>query len=230
MIKNQKVKLEIRGNVKTYTWIGAGATAYAYTDIETPSLVTIFIPDIKFTDTTSLEDTTKDSLVLAYKQNPGNPYLPQIEYVGHDFVGGPELNTTCKIYTMPFYRDIRQSDRAEFLEMKKLHKVRDVAMHELYDIYENATGKKGSMQFLGNKAAKRACTIAKEKLNVTLVAALRAIYNNIAVGHPGVTFEFNKKNLGYDSVSNHLILRDPIYDAVVTVKIREERKRNNKNN
>lgn len=223
MIKGQRVKLEIGGVSKPYIFIGAGATAYAFSEPERKDEVCVFIPDIKFKDGSSFEDTTKDTLVMAYSKNKLNPYLPKIAYLGHYFVGGPELNVPCKVYIMPFYRDLKKSDKFAWVEMKRLHKVRDDTMHMAYDGFKKFTGKKGSLTFLGNKAAKLACDVGKEKLNVLLWGALKSICNNIVDGHLGVTMEFNKKNLGID-INGHLILRDPIYDSEITVKIKEERK------
>lgn len=223
MIKGQKVKLEIEGVFKSYIFIGAGATAYAFRHPDKEGQVIVFIPDLKFKDGSSLEDTTKDTLAKAYKQNKANPYLPKIEYIGRLFVDGPELNRFCKIYIVPFYRDIKKSDKAAWIETKKLHKIRDDSMHQIRDAYEVATGKEPSLTFLGNKAAKRACSLGKEKLNILLWSALKSIYDNINTNCLGVTFEFNKKNVGIDD-SGHLILRDPVYDSEITVHIKEDRK------
>jgi hypothetical protein len=222
MIKGQKVKLEIGGYSSTYIFIGAGATAYAFKNPEIQSEVIVFIPDLKFKTGASFEDTTKDTLVTAFNKNKLNPYLPKIAYFGREFVGGPELDRPCKIYKMPFYRDIKKDDKFAWVEMKRLHKVRDDTMHQMYDIFKMSTGKKGSLTFLGNKAAKLACVVGKNKLNVMLWSALKTIYDNIKPGHLGVTFEFNRKNLGID-VNGHLILRDPVYDAEITVAIKNDR-------
>jgi hypothetical protein len=223
MIKHDKVELEIRGQKEIYKSIGMGATTYAFIKPEDPATVFAIVPDLKFKDGTSLEDTAKDVLAKAYEKNKENPYLPKVEFVGREFVDGPEMNRPCKIYKMPFYRDLEDTDKAAWLEMKKLHKVRDDALHDLYDVYQNATGKKGSMTFLGNKAMKHACVIAKEKLNVLLVSALMSIFESLPEGHPGLMYEFNKKNVGIDGQTGHLILRDPVYDSEISVKIQEDR-------
>lgn len=223
MIKGQKVILGIHGGLtERYKFIGAGATAYAFTKLDDGNIVYVFIPDITFKDNSSFEDTTKDTLVSAHDKNKLNPYLPEIQYIGRMFVDGPELGRMCKIYKMPFYRDIKKSDKFAWVEMKRLHKVRDDTMHQMYDIFKMTTGKKGSLTFLGNKAAKLACVVGKGKLNVMLWSALKSIYDNIKQGHLGVTFEFNRKNLGID-INGHLILRDPVYDAEITVAIKNER-------
>lgn len=226
MIKGQKVELDFRGTKLWFRFVGAGATTYCFREIGDEKLVYLFIPDIKFKDGSSFEDTTKDSMVKAYNYNRANPYLPNLTYVARDFVGGPELNTYCKIYTVPFYRDITKKDKAQWLEMKKLHKVRDDTYHAVYDDYKKKTKEKPSMTFLGNECARAACILAKEKLNIVLYSALKTLYDNIDKEHVGITFEFNKKNVGINDETGHLILRDPIYDSEITVKIKEERKEN----
>ncbi len=223
MTKGERITLEIRGDEMEYVFIGAGATVYAFRSEADWDNVLLLIPDLKFKDGTSLEDTAKDVLVKAYSASK-NPYLPQIEYWGREVVTGhKELNRPCKMYKMPFYRDIKQADKHAWIEMKKLHKIRDVGMHEIYGIYEKATGKKPSLTFLGNKAAKVSCILAKDKLNINLVKALRALHDAFGDLDKSLTFEFNKTNVGIDN-SGHLILRDCIYSSAITVHLKKDRK------
>jgi hypothetical protein len=227
MIHGQRVKLEFLGKEDHYTFIGAGATTYAYRkNAELLSDVILVVPDLKFKDGTSMEDTTKDTLCKAYATNPINPYLPKIRFIGHTFVAGPELNTACKIYLMPFYRDIKKSDKQQWLDAKRLQKVRDDSYHAVYKGYQKRTGKRPSMTFLGNDSAYAACLVAKEKLNVLMYSAMKTLYDFIDKNHIGVTFEFNKRNLGIDGATGHLVFRDPIYDSSITVKIKQARKNN----
>jgi hypothetical protein len=224
MIKGQKVKLEFRGNKSPFIFIGGGATTLAFSPIDDRKKVILIIPDIKFKDGTSLEDTTRDSLVKAYAYNKVNPYLPTIRYMGREFVGGPELNTFCKVYEMPFYRGIRRSDKTQWLELKLLQKVRDDSYHMVHEDYWNKFKKKPSMTFLGNEAAKAALFLAKYKLNLLMYLALRTLYMFIDKKHLGITYEFNKSNVGIDEYSGHLVLRDATYDAEITTKIKKERR------
>jgi hypothetical protein len=228
MITGQQVKLEFLGKEGRYKFIGAGATTYAYRGNNELSEVLLVVPDLKFKDGTSMEDTTKDTLCKAYAANKINPYLPQIRFVAHTFVAGPELNTACKIYVMPFYRGIKKNDKQQWLDAKRLQKVRDDSYHAIYKSYSKRTGKRPSMTFLGNESAYAACCVAKEKLNVFMYSAMKTLFDCIDKNHIGVTFEFNKRNLGIDGITGHLVFRDPVYDSELTTKIKQERRDNEK--
>ena len=220
--KNKVYKLEFGGDIKRFEFIGAGATAYAYRIEGDLSQVYVFIPDIKFRDGASMEDTTKDTLAKAKLANPLNPYLPNVVKIGREFVTGHELNRMCKIYTMPFYRNIKKSEKKQWLEVKKLQKIRDDGMKEVFAVLKKKYKVKPSMTFIGVQAAMRSCLLAKEKVNVLLYAALKTLYQYIDKSNPGVTFEFNKNNVGIDPRDGHLVLRDPLYDSAITSAVHKE--------
>jgi hypothetical protein len=228
MVRNEKARLEFDGGSEMFEFVGAGATAYVYRIAGDLTQVYVFIPDIKFKDGTSMEDTTKDTLAKAKIANPLNPYLPSIQYLRREFVAGPELNCMCKIYIMPFYRNIKKSEKKQWLEVKKLQKIRDDGMKEVFEVLKKRYKTKPSMTFVGTQAALRSCTLAKEKVNVLLYAALKTLYQYIDKSKPGITFEFNKNNVGIDPATGHLVLRDPLYDSRITAAVHKERRENQK--
>ncbi|VVB50675.1 Uncharacterised protein [uncultured archaeon] len=213
-------------------FVGGGATVLAFSEVGKESLVYAFIPRLVFLDGSEGEDTAKDTLVVAYEHAPNNPYLPRIEFLESCYVSGPELNKTCKIYKMPHYRDLRQSDHRAWVDMKILHKLRADGMRMVYDRYRAETNGSPSMTFLGNEAAKMTVELAKEKLikkNPALVEALEHLYHGIIEqGRPGLTFEFNRRNVGVDRAGN-LVMRDPVYDSDITVRIKKDRKKREEN-
>jgi len=202
--------------------LGAGQSVFAFTR-QDDQYVWLVVPEHKFKDGTVAEDMSKDVLVEAYKKAPDNPYLPAIEYVGADIVfGHPELDGRySKIYKMKYYRDLTREDDSQWMEMKRLHKVRAEGKNYVYDIY-TSMGQEPSMTFLGNKAARFALIVAK-KLDPKLQEAMKLLYDAlILMGKDGLTFEFNLRNVALDE-NNHLVLRDPVYDSDITVRIKRDR-------
>jgi hypothetical protein len=233
MFKGDMVTIKVGDSAVPMTFVGGGATVLAFSEIGKENLVYVFVPDIEFLNGDKTVDLAKDVLASAFESDPANPYLPRVEALSFTYVAGPELDKFCNIYKMPFYRDIRQSDKKAWVEMKILHKLRADGMRQVYKEYEDETGNSPSMTFLGNAAAKRTCELAKVKLskkNPALFGALeRLSWATCGMGRPGLTFEFNKRNVGVDRAGN-LVLRDPIYDADITVKIKRDRREKEKLN
>jgi len=219
-----KAVIEVGNNKIPFVFVGGGGTTLAFSEEGFPSIVYLFVADLSFWDGTIAEDMSKDVLAEAYLATPGNRYLPQVEFLKKTYVAGPELNKDCKIYKMPFYNDIEKTDTEAWIEMKILHKLRSDGKVQIKNEYREATGKVPSLSFLGNKAAERSVQLAKLKDNKEMARALEALYNAISTkNRPGITFEFNKRNIGIDN-DGRIILRDPVYDSEITVKILEERK------
>lgn len=201
-------ELNIGGNIGPYKFLGEGSFAQCFLDMADGKNVFLVVPDSEFG-----VDQSKELLVEAYD---GNPYLPKISKWGTSNF----LNKTCRIFLMPHYRDVTVDDPA-WIEMKKLHKVRDDALNETYEKNRKATGKRGSMTFLGNKMSALVVKKAKaKKLNPQLVKALSGLYKEMVKHGPGMAFEFNKNNIGCDD-QGHLVLRDPVYDARMVVDIKK---------
>lgn len=234
MYKGDKASLRVGSSRDEIpmTFVGGGATVLAFSEVGKENLVYLFVPNILFLDASDAEDTAKDVLVEAYTHAPNNPYLPRIEYLTYCFVGGPELGKYCKIYKMPYYRDIKQSDKKAWLDMKVLHKLRADGMRIAYDKYRKEVGKSPSMTFLGNEAAGFTVELAKEKYskkNPALVESLESLYRGIvSMGRMGLTFEFNRRNVGVDRAGN-LVLRDPVYDSEITTTIKRDRRAREEN-
>lgn len=212
------------GNQKIpFVFVGGGGTTLAFSEEGFPSVVYLFVADLQFNDGSTDEDMSKDILAEAYFSAPGNKYLPQIEFLKRTYVAGPELNKDCKIYKMPFYDDISESNSEAWVEMKTLHKLRSDGKVQVKNEYREAEGKTPSLSFLGNKAAERTVELAKTKENKEMAQALEAMYKALATkGRPGITFEFNKRNIGIDK-DGRIVLRDPVYDSAITVKILRDR-------
>jgi len=227
MYKGDKATLTVGNETIPMVFVGGGATVLAFSEVGHENLVYVFVPELVFMDGERAEDFAKDVLVEAYQSDPANPYLPRVEYLRTAFVDGPELGKVCKIFKMPHYRDLRMSDRKALVDMKILHKLRADGMRQIYDDYKCLTGNSPSMTFLGNAAAERTRELAVEKYskkNPAMVAAIvhleQAIFNR---GQAGLTFEFNKRNIGVDKAGN-LVMRDPVYDSEITVKIKRDRR------
>lgn len=227
MFKGDKFEIKVSNTTIPVVFVGGGATVLAVSEIGFEHLVYVLMPDLVFNDGYQTQDLAKDVLVDAYSGNPGNPYLPRIDFIMDTYVAGPELDKMCRIYKMPYYRDIRQSDKKAWLDMKRLHKYRADGMHQVYEEYTQDTGNDPSMTFLGNEAAKRCLALASQGLkNKALLDALLRLYVALQSKHrPGLTFEFNKRNVGVDQAGN-LVLRDPVYDSDITVRIKKDRKQN----
>jgi len=225
MVEGDKISISIKGYTETFTFIGGGATVLCFALPSEPGVVYLFVGDLLFNDGSTDEDKAKDAMVSAYSNGKLNPYLPKIKYVTKTYVQGEELNKSCKIYKMIYYRGLERSDKEAFVTMKVLHKLRADGMKDVYEDYRKKTGKVPSLTFLGNFAAKRTLTLAKQKLkNKKLVQALALLYAGIIEQNkPGLTFEFNRQNVGVDT-EGHLILRDPVYCAEISVKIKRDRR------
>ncbi len=226
MVKGQKVTLAIGSRFVDMVWVGGGATTMAYHEDGFKNTVYLIVADLAFKDGSTDIDTAKDVLVDAYNRAPRNRYLPKIEYLGRTYVSGPELDKNCKVYKMPFYRDLKMSEKALWVEVKKLHMARAKSMKYEYDAHRKATGERPSMTFLGNKAAKSAGIMAKKANNSELMEALACLYWAVEKnGREDLTFEFQKSNLGVDS-RGHLVLRDPVYCSKISVAIKNDREEN----
>jgi hypothetical protein len=192
-------------------------------------MVWLIVPEHRFTPDDQavalVMDQSKDVLCEAWALAQGNPYLPKIEFVGADIVSGhPEINGRySKVYHMKYYRNLMSNDKDQWLEMKRLHKIRADGKNLIYDIYSQAVpGSDPSMSFLGNKAARFTLIMAK-KLDPLLYQALQLLYNSLSrKNRQGLTFEFNLRNMGVDE-HGHLILRDPVYDSEITVQVQSQR-------
>jgi hypothetical protein len=227
MEEKDNVKLDFFNRSFDLEFLGSGASVWAFTDKRSPEDVILIVPDFKYGVVgETYVDVAKDVLVKAFEIGKGNKYLPRIRHVGDDYVTGhPDLERYAKIYEMRYYRDIKRSDKEAWLEMKRLHKIRDVGMHDMYEIYENATEKPASMTFLGNKAAKRTVSLGKDKVNKELHEALVILYESLSsFGKEGLTFEFNARNIGLDT-DGQVILRDPVYDAQLSILVKQENRR-----
>lgn len=223
MEAGDKAVVEVGNQKIPFVFVGGGGTTLAFSEEGFPSVVYLFVADLQFLDGSTDEDMSKDVLAEAYLSAPGNKYLPQIEFLKRTYVAGPELNKNCKIYKMPFYDDIEQSDAEAWLEMKVLHKLRSDGKVQVKSEYRESTGKSPSLSFLGNNAAARTLELAKLKENKEMAQALEAMYKSIATkARPGMTFEFNKRNIGVDN-DGRIVLRDPVYDSAITVKILKDR-------
>jgi hypothetical protein len=109
--------------------------------------------------------------------------------------------------------------------MKQLHKVRVDGKNSVYEVQKAMGGPEPSLTFLGNKAA-RVSILMGGKLDKCLVEALTHLYDSLITKNvDGLTFEFNLRNVGLDT-NDHLILRDPVYDSGITVKLKKERAEN----
>jgi hypothetical protein len=226
MLKGDRVTIRVGEYKVPMVYVGGGATVQAYSELGREDLVYSFIPEVIFMDGARATDMSKSALVDAHENDPANPYLPRVEAILPIYVEGPELNRLCDIYKMPFYRDVRQSDRKAWLDVKILHKLRADGMRQVYAEYEKETGSSPSLTFLGNAAAGRTVSLAKAKLkkkNPALVSALECLYESIIrYGRPGLTFEFNRRNIGVDR-SGNLVLRDPVYDSEITTRLKKEK-------
>lgn len=226
MEQGDKVSLGFFDDYMDFTFLGAGQSVFAFTR-PADTYVWLVVPEHRFKSGEVVEDLSKDVLCDAYKAGMGNPYLPEIYYVGSDIVfGHPELNGVySKIYKMKYYRDLVREEKDQWLEMKQLHKVRSAGKNAVYEAQKTLGGPEPSLSFLGNKAARVSLSLS-EKLNPVLVDALTHIYNSlISKGRDGLTFEFNLRNVAMDGMSQ-LVLRDPVYDSNITVKIKEDRASN----
>lgn len=217
--KNQKVCLKMFGRDYNVRYIDEGSFAQCFLDGEDGETVYLLVPESEFGD-----DMTKEILCNVYAKNKGNPYLPEIERMGADHIFD---GVFCKVFKMPFYKDISPKDKA-WIEMKRLHKLRDDAMYEAKDKHEEKTGEDGSLTFLGNKMNKLIVKKAEEKkMDDDLVDALDDITMEIdKYKNDGIAMEFNKDNTGIDK-NGHLIFRDIIYDSGMVVKIKEAHKNKN---
>jgi len=226
VIKGDEVCLGFFEANHDFIFLGAGQSVFAFVDKQVSGSVVLIVPEHRFKNGEVIDDLSKDVLCDAYIASKGNPYLPRIEFVGSDLVcGHPEINGRySKIYTMKYYRDLVREDNPLWLEMKQLHKVRSDGKFAVYDAYEKETKNSPSLTFLGNEAAKISVLLNNKNLNITLKSALMHLYEAlVAKNRPGLTFEFNLRNVGVDENAN-LILRDPVYDSSITVKIKEDRK------
>ena len=224
MIKGDLVTLDFFGVQTKLIFLGAGQSVFAFQN--DPEIVYLIVPEHRFKNGEVLDDLSKDVLVDAYIASKGNPYLPEISYLGADLVNGhPELdNRYSKIYKMKYYRDLTPADKALWLEMKQLHKVRADGKNAVYEAYEKKTKNNPSLTFLGNEAAKISVLLNNKHLSITLKAALMHLYEALASkNRDGLTFEFNLRNVGVDE-TGHLILRDPVYDSDITVRLKNDRK------
>jgi hypothetical protein len=214
--KGQEVNLSIGGNTGKYRFIGEGSFAMAFLDLQDNDSVYLIVPDSEFG-----EDKAKNVLADAYFDNP---YLPKVEFFGYAQVLGKE----SRVFVMPYYQDISVKDPA-WIEVKKLHKIRDDCMHETTSMYKAKTGERGSLTFLGHDMNGRIVKRAKEKkLNPDLVKALKALHETAKkTTSPGMSFEFNKDNVGVRK-DGQLILRDPLYDAEMAVEIKDAMKKQGK--
>lgn len=125
---------------------------------------------------------------------------------------------------MLYYRDLEESDMELLPEVFILQKLRSDGKIAVKDQYRRATGKKPSLSFLGKGAVKASVAMAKLKYgNAKFVEALEALKDSLDhKENPGLTFEFNRRNLGV-SEEGHLILRDCVYDSKITVDILADR-------
>jgi hypothetical protein len=175
MLKGDRATVTVAGIQVPMVFVGGGATVLALSEVGKENLVYVFVPEVTYLNGETETDFAKTVLAVAHEADPANPYLPKVEEMQKVHVDGPELNKICNIYKMPFYRDIRQSDKKAWLDMKILHKLRADGMRQVYAEYAEETGNSPSMVFLGNAAAKRTVELAKVKLskkNPALAAAL----------------------------------------------------------
>ncbi len=232
MEEGDKLIIEVGNQSTPVVFIGGGGTTLAFSEEGLPSIVYLFVADLRFNDGSEDEDFSKDVLAEAYSKAPNNPYLPEIAFIKRAFVNGQELNKSCKIYRMPFYRDIEESDVKAWLEMKSLHKIRSDGKIESKKKYHQETGEKPSLVFLGNEAVKKSVEFAQHRLvnNPELVEALEVLGESLVnKNRKGLTFEFNKRNMSVGE-EGHLVLRDCVYDAEITVKILRDRQENGEKN
>jgi hypothetical protein len=103
MEKGDKVSLGFFGDYQDFTFLGAGQSVFAFTR-QADLYVWLVVPEHRFKSGEVAEDYSKDVLCEAYKAGQGNPYLPEIYYVGSDIVfGHPELDGVySKIYRMKY--------------------------------------------------------------------------------------------------------------------------------
>lgn len=221
-----KVSLGFFDDHYDFTFIGAGQSVFAFTRPEdATNEVWLVVPEHRFKDGSVFEDVSKDILVEAHKAAPDNPYLPSIDFCGADVVfGHPELDGVyAKIYRMKYYRDLIREDNEQWIQMKWLHRVRSVGKNIAYDAHKAVGGQDPSLSFLGNEAVKLSLESYGDKLDKTLVEALTHLHNSIiSRNNPGLTCEFNLRNMGVDE-NGHLVLRDSVYDSSLTVRIKEDR-------
>jgi hypothetical protein len=224
MEKGDKVSLFFFESHQDFIFLGAGQSVFAFTMSGDDKNVWLVVPEHRFESGEIVDDVSKDVLCDAYKSGQGNSYLPEIYYVGSDIVfGHPELNGVySKIYKMKYYRDMVREDKDQWMMMKQLHKVRSDGKNSVYEIQKALGGPEPSLTFLGNKAARISLSMSG-KLNKSLVEALGHLYDGmVSKNRDGLTFEFNLRNVGIDG-DGHLVLRDPVYDSSITVKLRKER-------
>ena len=223
MIRGDKVTLSFFDSITEFEFLGEGQSVFAFTTTIEPGMVWLVAPEHHFRDGSVVEDASKDVLVDAYKASPKNPYLAKIEFMGADIVyGHQEINGVySKIYRMKYYRDLVREDDALWMEMKHLHKIRADGKNLVYDLQEQGGGSKPSLSFLGNEAA-QASAILVNRLGEPLAEAIKCLYSAILTkGRPGLTFEFNLRNVGVDE-NNHLVLRDPVFDSEITIHINKD--------
>jgi len=228
METGDKVFLVANSEALSCYFVGGGATVLCFIPEGAIDTVYLFLADLSFNDGYRMIDTAKDVMVSAYNLSKENKYLPKIEFLNRAFVEGEELNKDCNVYKMKFYKDLSPSDKKAWIDMKILHKLRADGMREVLDDYRKKTGKPASLTFLGSEAAKRTVSLARTKLkkNKEMVQALESLYAGIcSQSDPSLTFEFNKRNVGVDE-DGHLIMRDPVYSADITVRIKADRAEN----
>jgi hypothetical protein len=209
-------------------FIGYGQTAYAFVDTLDAEWVWLVVPEYRMASGESVSDCSKDVLCEARAMLPDNPYLPDIEYRGSDFVEGlPEVQGLyCRLYRMRHYGNLIRGQFSEaWADMKYLHSIRIKGKNSAYDEGARQGHAVQSLAFLGNEAA-RLTVYLSGGVNFQLSDALKALYICIMrKSRPGLTFEFGLKDLGVDS-RGHLILRDPVYDAEITSNRRKEQESN----